>query len=261
MIYILSDIHGCYEEFQDMLNLIHFSDEDELYIAGDVIDRGKEPIKALLYIKDHPNMHLLMGNHEYMMLNYFTEKEYDANSRHCHQAKELWFRNGGAVTLEQFSKLKREEAEDLLEYLRNLPGYFILNMNGKTNLLVHAGIYPYPDTDVKECLKLQTLDDILWIRDDFLYSETKLNFRVIFGHTPIASFQNKILNWDKMLKRLKADSIVEKIETNKIAYLKDKIGIDGGCVFGYYLTCLRLDDEETFFVMNKDTEKELKATF
>lgn len=36
--YVMSDIHGCYDEFIKMLELISFSDKDELYILGDVID-------------------------------------------------------------------------------------------------------------------------------------------------------------------------------------------------------------------------------
>ena len=36
--YVMSDLHGCYEEFIKMLELIDFSDKDELYILGDVIE-------------------------------------------------------------------------------------------------------------------------------------------------------------------------------------------------------------------------------
>ena len=39
-IYVMSDIHGCYDEFMQMLNLISFSDYDELWIIGDICDRG-----------------------------------------------------------------------------------------------------------------------------------------------------------------------------------------------------------------------------
>ena len=44
---IISDIHGCFDEFMQMLDLINFSSADELYVLGDVIDRGPEPIKCL----------------------------------------------------------------------------------------------------------------------------------------------------------------------------------------------------------------------
>ena len=42
--YVMSDIHGCKAEFDEMLNKISFTDYDELYIIGDVCDRGPNPI-------------------------------------------------------------------------------------------------------------------------------------------------------------------------------------------------------------------------
>lgn len=64
MIYLTSDIHGCFKQFKQMLEYIHFGDEDFLYIIGDAVDRGEEPIPLLQYIMEQPNMELLMGNHE-----------------------------------------------------------------------------------------------------------------------------------------------------------------------------------------------------
>ena len=70
----MSDIHGCYKEFIKMLQLINFSENDTLYILGDVLDRGENPLEILEYIMNHGNIILLMGNHENMMLNYFKTK-------------------------------------------------------------------------------------------------------------------------------------------------------------------------------------------
>ena len=33
MIYAVADIHGCYQEFLQLLEKINFTDEDEMYIA------------------------------------------------------------------------------------------------------------------------------------------------------------------------------------------------------------------------------------
>ena len=40
--YVISDLHGCLKEFEAMLEKIEFSEYDEMYIAGDVCDRGKD---------------------------------------------------------------------------------------------------------------------------------------------------------------------------------------------------------------------------
>ena len=55
MKYVMSDIHGRYDKYADMLELIHFSEEDELYILGDVIDRGPDGIKILMDIMERSN--------------------------------------------------------------------------------------------------------------------------------------------------------------------------------------------------------------
>lgn len=47
MRYVISDIHGCYEQYRLLLEKIRFSDNDELYVLGDAVDRGPEPIKVL----------------------------------------------------------------------------------------------------------------------------------------------------------------------------------------------------------------------
>ena len=45
MIYAMSDLHGCYDKYTKMLEKINFSDNDTLYILGDIVDRGPDGIK------------------------------------------------------------------------------------------------------------------------------------------------------------------------------------------------------------------------
>ena len=40
MTYVMSDLHGHYQKYLQMLDMIHFSDNDDLYMLGDVVDRG-----------------------------------------------------------------------------------------------------------------------------------------------------------------------------------------------------------------------------
>ena len=44
----MSDLHGQFVLLQLMLNKIQFTDEDELYILGDIMDRGPNSIYILL---------------------------------------------------------------------------------------------------------------------------------------------------------------------------------------------------------------------
>ena len=68
MIYVVSDIHGCYEEYKELLEKINFSDKDELFVVGDVVDRGPEPIRVLQDMMMRPNVYPILGNHDYIAL-------------------------------------------------------------------------------------------------------------------------------------------------------------------------------------------------
>jgi fructose-1,6-bisphosphatase len=71
--YVMSDLHGCYDKFIKMLSYIKFdSKQDVIYILGDVLDRGPDGIKILQYCMEKPNIFLIMGNHEEMLLDYIN---------------------------------------------------------------------------------------------------------------------------------------------------------------------------------------------
>ncbi len=48
MIYIMSDIHGNSKAFCSVLEQIHLTENDTLYILGDVIDRHPDGIEILM---------------------------------------------------------------------------------------------------------------------------------------------------------------------------------------------------------------------
>ena len=64
MTYVMSDIHGMFEKYMKMLELIGLSEEDTLYILGDVVDRGEKPAEVLLDMMKRSNVYPVMGNHE-----------------------------------------------------------------------------------------------------------------------------------------------------------------------------------------------------
>lgn len=71
MIFVTSDLHGYpLKKFRQLLADAGFTEEDELYVLGDVIDRhGDGGVETLLWMMDQPNITLLMGNHEAMLLS------------------------------------------------------------------------------------------------------------------------------------------------------------------------------------------------
>ena len=68
MIYAMSDIHGQYELFRNLMEQIPLGKDDTLYVLGDVVDRGPDSMNTLKYMMANPNIIPIMGNHELMAL-------------------------------------------------------------------------------------------------------------------------------------------------------------------------------------------------
>ena len=56
--FVIGDIHGELEQLKTLIQKINLNDEDELYVLGDVIDRGLSSIEALQYLMTNAELHL-----------------------------------------------------------------------------------------------------------------------------------------------------------------------------------------------------------
>lgn len=129
MTYLMADAHGCYQEFLQLLETIGFSADDELFLLGDVVDRGPEPIPLLRHIIQDPRCSLLLGNHEAFMLAVLrsplaaeiTEESIAALTPEVLRTFSAWMEDGGQVTLRQFRQLDRDAQADILSYLEDAP--------------------------------------------------------------------------------------------------------------------------------------------
>lgn len=225
-IYVMSDIHGEGELFHTMLEQIHFSEQDTLYILGDVIDRGPDGIALLQKIRNTPNMFMLQGNHEQMMLQCF-----------CPQALAFdylrWSRNGNAETVKAFRQLEVSEQKSLLRYLAALPTHTEVMVNGVPYYLTHGFPGDTPEEEV-------------WNRPELHAQNPKPGYRVIIGHTPVLNLIVPRDNRNAYIQHLK-----KRKEHPHILFAKGFIDIDCGCSFPdpvKTLGCLRLDDLEEFYV-------------
>ena len=66
MTYVISDIHGNYQKFCEMIEKIHLRDEDLLYVLGDTVDVGDEPIALIEDLSMRPNVYTIAGEHDYL---------------------------------------------------------------------------------------------------------------------------------------------------------------------------------------------------
>lgn len=228
MIYVMSDIHGMYDKYIKMLDLIGFSDEDELYVLGDVVDRGEKPVEVLLDMMKRSNVYPIIGNHELMALNVldimFNGERADV-SVPVEEMIEDWLKNGGAYTIVGFAKLSNEKRLDVLDYLSELLLCEAVDVCDKTFILVHSGFDNF-SRDKK--LSDYTVNDLVWHRPDpdFRYFEDE-SIYVVAGHTPTFTINGG----------------------NSIIHSSGNIFIDCGAWYeGGRLACLCLDTMEEFYV-------------
>ena len=145
--YVISDIHGQYKMFLDLLDKIKLKDTDTLYILGDILDRGPHPIKALMKIMEMPNAICLAGNHEYMalqclpfLMKEITEMSIDQLNEKMLNNLVIWQCNGSKTTLNEFRALDLDMKYEVIDFLNDLQLYKKLTVNGKNFLLVHGGL-------------------------------------------------------------------------------------------------------------------------
>lgn len=189
MLYAMSDLHGEYQKYLAMLEKIKFNQEDTLYLLGDLVDRGPEPVKILQDIMQRPNVYPLLGNHEVMavyilkqLLLEVTEETISQVDTYLMENIFIWQRNGGGVTLEQFQALPPRKRRQLLEFLEGFGWYETVDVGQRAFLLVHAGLGNYrPGKKLVE----YSLEELTMVRPDY---QTQYfpddSIYVLSGHTP-----------------------------------------------------------------------------
>jgi len=204
-IFVIGDIHGCLDMLDTMMHLIDWRPErDRLIFLGDYIDRGRDPkgvIDYILELKKQSNLvECLRGNHEELFLDFLEGKEIDTFLYNGGESTLASYGNGGRTAIPP----EHMDFFNSLKTLIELDEYYI----------VHAGFRPGVD------ISMQSQNDLLWIRDPFIFSEYNFRKKVIFGHTPFSSPFT----------------------------MYNKIGIDTGAVFGNRLTCLELSSMRFYSV-------------
>jgi len=233
-VYVMSDLHGCKDEFDAMLRKIEFSAYDELWIVGDICDRGKQSISLLKEIAANDNMHVIMGNHDVWLRRYMPimiEGKHDASRIYTAMTNDFmtWlYYNGGMTTLDQFMDEDFNSCYDLQLYMEKVPYYTAINVHGQNYVLVHAGCgaSPAPGTRVSEVTHFNQVWSHIGI-DDNPYTD---GTRMIVGHMPTFIYGKE---YDGKILHGKDDRIFH---------------IDCGCVYGRTLGCLRLDDLHEFYI-------------
>lgn len=231
--YIMSDIHGCYDQYLELLHKLCLSGEDELLILGDVLDRGPEPIKVLLDLMGRDNTTLIMGNHEATALmvlrqlaKEITDDSIEEITPEVLNAYSAWLQDGGIPTMKQFQKLERTVQADILSFLEDAPLYETIEHNKKLYVLVHGGLDNF---DISKELDEYEPEELLWGRPDYdreYFPGGKII--LITGHTPTPC-----------IRKDKKPLVYEE---------NGHVAIDCGCVFGGKLAAYCIETGKTVYV-------------
>lgn len=218
---VISDIHGCADEFSELLRVANYNpDHDQLILLGDYVDRGPNSrgvVEHVMKLVREYGVVALGGNHEDLFLKWLQN----------HEAAERYLREviGGIETIQSFCeplghqepdaearRLILEAYPEQIEFLHTLPDSY----EAEGHIFVHAGIDPLL-ADWRETPS----HTLRWIRGDFHHTKHQADGTVVFGHTPTTNLHE-------------SETCAEIWHGDRI------IGIDGGCVFGNQLNCLEI---------------------
>lgn len=223
MTYVTSDIRGEYDRFRALLAAIDLSEDDVLYILGDLVDYGEGGMELIEDISVRLNVYPIAGDHDYLaarMLCGFDRMLRDGSTPDPDYIAEMtaWVKDGGQPTLDAFRALDADAREGVLDYLCDLPLFEELTVNGIDYLAVHAGIAGYragtdPDDYEPEDFFSEPVDA------EYPLVEGKI---LLVGHAPTRS--------------------------GKIERGDGSVFLDCGAGQGGKLGCLRLEDGKEFYV-------------
>jgi len=195
--YVISDVHGYLDRMFDVLRIANFDwDNDELYVLGDMIDRGPQSAEALHWaVEEAPdNVHFLLGNHEDMAYRPLLIVD-DEGPIDRYIFENPWSWNGGYNTLDNCRELYGAEwCLKAALWIRDLPLYYIVD----DKLLVHAGLVmggarmddDYIRDGKDELIEIPGIEKpqwsqhLLWARERWFLDQNSYPYDIIFGHTP-----------------------------------------------------------------------------
>lgn len=261
--YVIGDVQGCFDSLEALLDEINFDpNQDTLWFAGDLVNRGPKSLETLRFIKSLGTMaKTVLGNHDLHLL-----------ALACGVG-----RSHSSDTIAEV--VAAPDAHELIDWLRSQP--LVLRLPGdKKRLLVHAGILP--QWRFKQALALSAEVQAV------LGGQAWKSFMAeLYGNKPDAWNENiqghdrlrLIVNVCTRMRMLRTDGSVDfkfKLEPadappelqawfeapragsgeiifghwSTLAQLRNRVGycLDTGCVWGGQLTALCLENEQVFQV-------------
>ncbi len=264
-IYAIGDIQGCFAALEKLLQHIQFNAaQDTLWFTGDLVNRGPQSLETLRFIKNlGKQQRIVLGNHDLHLLAM------------AHDAHRGWKED----TLTPI--LQAPDCDELIAWLLQQP---LLHHDAASGfVMVHAGLAPTWDlatakklaAEISAVLQSPQRNEFFqhmygnfpnqWHDDlqgwDRLRCITNYFTRARFCH-PDGSLElktkenmtvagNDLIPWFKVPQRVNANLKIifgHWAALGGVTETANTFALDTGCVWGYCLTAMRLEDEKRFSV-------------
>jgi len=221
---IIGDIHGCIEEFENLLDKLNYNPvNDRVILLGDLVDRGPDSV-AVIQKARQLQLECVMGNHEHKFLK--------------------WHRSYG-TRMDVYDKKTyyTDFCQEDIDYISKMPSYIKID----NTVIAHAGLKPGIP------IEQQTKDDLLYLR----YTDKDKRFISLKKIHKLGKEAAEAYFWTEFWKG--PESIiyghnVSSYETPLIEEVSPGVfcyGLDTGCCFGGHLTALILETKEIVQVKAK----------
>ena len=170
MIYVIGDIHGKKDKYDEMLAKLSPKETDAVFVLGDIIDIGDDSIEILQDMMYRANIYPVLGEHEYMakqvlplIMNEDSLDEAKAIlSGEDKENLEKWLTMKSEKTISDFLALGEEDKESIVDYFSEFQAFEEVEAGGKTFVLAHAGIDNFEEgKDLEE-----------YSEEDFVFAKT-----------------------------------------------------------------------------------------
>lgn len=223
----IGDIHGCLEEFDELLKVLSYNKEsDRLILLGDLIDRGPDSVGVVARAREM-DLECVKGNHDYKF--------------------EKWWKSVGSKA-DVYGKQPHytQFSDEDVNYIARMSPY--IKLEKENTIVVHAGMRAGISLD------RQTKDDLYYIRyidsNSAFVSLRKINklgskkaadahFWTEFWRGP----ENIIYGHNVHSEEV---PLIEEVAPGVTCY-----GLDTGCCFGGKLTAMILETKEIVQVQAK----------
>jgi bis(5'-nucleosyl)-tetraphosphatase (symmetrical) len=256
-IYAIGDIQGCYDELRRLLDVIAFNENsDQLWFAGDLVNRGPKSLDTLRFVKSLGNAAItVLGNHDMHLLAASCTQKIAAKKDALSQV------------------LEAPDRDELIDWLRQQPLFHTNN----DFCLLHAGLPP--QWDLKKTQQMALLAEKTLKSPDYrvflkqMYGDKPnvwsadlkgmsrlrfiincftrmrycdINGRLDFANSgPIGSQPKGLLPWFDVPNRHSANMRIICGHWSTLGYYEGSncYAIDTGCLWGGQLTAIKLGQE------------------